>query len=123
MNSCSAVPGVNERNEQWTADGTQRVSFHCSAPGQGGCANNQPVTHAADTQEHACRSHYNGLYCSIKNKEIPHFVTQNTRLAPLRMLLSRSGVDTLIHRYMRGGVTAFGLRVIHCISRESGGLL
>jgi hypothetical protein len=52
MNSCSAVPGVNGRNEQWTADGTQRVSFHCSARGQGGCANNQPVTHAADTQQH-----------------------------------------------------------------------
>jgi hypothetical protein len=78
------------------------ISLQCSscARGQSSCANNQPVTHAADTQEHLDLITMAAIVL-LKTKKIPHFVTHNTRAgAPAHAIVQgRSGVDTLIHGY------------------------
>lgn len=104
--SPSAVPGVNPLGPRHTV----------CVGGQSGYDNNQPVMHAAETQEHV---HLITMVAIVflKTKEIEIYCNSQHVLAPLLCMLQCPEQELKYCKYiLRGRVTALELPVVLCIS-------
>jgi hypothetical protein len=98
---------------QWT-----RPRHIVCASGQSGYDNNQPVMHAAETQEHVDPITMVAIVLlKTKEIEISAFCNSQHVLAPLLRMLQCPEQELKYCKYMlRGGVTTFELPVVYCIS-------